>query len=246
MKPNLTPSNYFQVLDEIIAQQVVQPLSLNPNKSLITSFTELEGMVVQQSSDVYLIAILRDTLLLILDALLHNFPENIFWDFDFIVSSMLKQALLAEDKVDLLENFGKKIVLLMDMFGRESEIRFRYVHDFMYGFEWARWVQKKPLLRGDSEPFCLDFLDDLLVFGKEILQSIKENDLKYPKISQERYRNPFGFSREPDSERRLFTYLAARECIPVPAWEWDTIGVWNKPFFVLREQASVNLNIPKK
>jgi hypothetical protein len=246
MKPNLTPNNSFQVLDEFLAQQVVKPLSLNPNKSLITSFTELEGMVFQQSSDESLIAILRDTLQRILDALLHNFPENIFWDFDFIVSSMLKQALLADDKVNFLEDFGNKIVLLMDLFGKDSEIRFRYVHDFMYGFDWARWVQKKPDRRADSEPFCLHFLDDLLCKGEEILRSIKEDDVKYPKISVHRYRNPFCFSREPDSEHRLLTHLAARKCIPVAAWEWDAIGVWNKPFYLLREQASTKLNIPKK
>ena len=124
MKPKFTPNNSFQILDESLAQQVLKPLSLNPNKSLITSFTQLETRIIQEVSDVNLITIIRDTLQRILDALLYNFPENIFWDFDFIVSSMLKQTLLAENKADLLENFGNKIVLLMDMFGRKSEIRF--------------------------------------------------------------------------------------------------------------------------
>lgn len=246
MKPKFTPNHSFHILDQVLAQQIVNPLSLNPNKSLITSFTELEVIVTQHSSDVGLITVLRDTLLRILDALLYNFPENIFWDFDFIVSSMLKQAILAEEKVDLLENFGNKIVLLMDMFGRNSEIRFRYVHDFMYGFDWARWVQKKPHQRAHLEPFCLNFLDDLISRGEEILQKIKVDDGKYPKISEKRYRNPFCFSREPDSERRLLTYLAAHGSIPVAGWNWDGVGVWNKPFYLLREQASVVLNIPKK
>ncbi|MGB3652801.1 MAG: hypothetical protein WBA41_16520 [Rivularia sp. (in: cyanobacteria)] len=245
MKPNFTPSNSFQVLDKILTQQVAKPLSLNPNKSLITSFTDLEAKIIQQSSDVYLIAMLGDTLQRILDALLHNFPENIFWDFDFIVSSMLKQALSSDAAVDILEDFGNKIVLLMDMFGRESEIRFRYVHDFMYGFDWARWVNKKPKSRASLEPFCIHFLDDLLCRGEEILQSIKEDDEKYPQISNKRYRNPFCFSREPEDECRLLTYLADRSCIPVAAWEWDTVGVWDKPFYQLREEASLKLNIAK-
>lgn len=246
MKPNFTPSNSFQVLDEILAQQVVKPLSLNPNKYLITSFTQLEAKVIQESSDVSLRTFLRDTLQRVLDALLYNFPENIFWDFDFIVSSILKQALLAENKLDLLENVGNKIVLLMDMFGRKSEIRFRYIHDFMYGFDWARWVQKKPHQRAHLEPFCLDFLDNLISRGEDILQRIKKDDVKYPQISSKSYRNPFDFSREPDSEHRLLTYLAAHECIPVAAWEWDSVVVWDKPFHKIRQQASLNLNIPKK
>lgn len=246
MKINFTSSNSFQVLDEILAQQVVKPLSLNPNQSLITSFTELEVKVVQRVSDVYLRTVFRDTLQIILESLLHNFPENIFWDFDFIVSTMLKQALSSDAPVDILEDFGNKIVLLMNMFGRESEIRFRYVHDFMYGFDWARWVKKKPEQRANSEPFCRHFLDDLLCKGEEILQCIKRNDLKYPQISGKRYRNPFCFSREPEDESSLLTYLAARECIPVAAWEWNTVGIWDKSFYQIREEASLKLNIGKR
>ena len=246
MKLNFTPSNSFKVLDKILVQQVTKPLSLNPNRSLITSFTELEVKVVQQVSDVYLMSVFRDTLQIILESLLHNFPENIFWDFDFIVSSMLEQALSSAVPIDLLEDFGNKIVLLMDMFGRESEIRFRYIHDFMYGFEWARWVKKKPEQRANSDPFCLHFLDSLLSKGEEILQSIKKDDVKYPQISGKRYRNPFCFSREPEDERCLLTYLAARECIPVAAWEWNAVGVWDKPFYQIREDASKQLNIVKK
>jgi hypothetical protein len=246
MKLNFTPSNSFQVLDQILVQQVAKPLSLNPNQSLITSFTELEVKVVKQVPDVYLMTIFRDTLQKILESLLHNFPENIFWDFDCIVSSMLEQALSSDAPVDVLEDFGKEIVLLMDMFGRESEIRFRYIHDFMYGFDWARWVKKKPEQRANSQPFCIHFLDDLLCKGEEILQCIKKDDLKYPQISKKRYRNPFCFSREPKDESTLLTYLAARECIPVPAWEWNAVGVWNKSFSQIREEASLKLNIGKR
>ncbi len=246
MKLNFSPNNSFQVLDEILAQHVVKPLSLNPNQSIITSFTELEVKVIQQVSDVQVLKTIRDNLKKILNALLHNFPENIFWDFDFVVSSMLNQALLADAPIDVLDNFSNKIVLLMNMFGRESEIRFRYIHDFTYGFDWARWVKKKPHHRADTEPFCFDFLDDLLCKGEEILQRIKKDDVKYPHISEKRYRNPFCFSREPKDECRLLTYLAARECIPVPGWEWNTVAVWDKPFYQMREDASKQLNIEKR
>ncbi|MEO1558550.1 MAG: hypothetical protein AAFS12_02600, partial [Cyanobacteria bacterium J06632_19] len=206
----------------------------------------LEIKVVQQVSDSYLVTIIYDTLHKVLDALLHNFPENIFWDFDFIVSSLVKLALSAEKKVEILEDFGNKIVSLMSMCGKESEIRFRYVHDFIYGFDWARWVKKKPKHRANSNPFCIHFLDYLLCKGEEILYSIKKNDAKYPQISGKRYRNPFRFSREPQDEYRLLNYLAACESIPVAAWEWNTVGVWDKPFYQLREDASQKLNIAKK
>ncbi|AFY56761.1 hypothetical protein Riv7116_4333 [Rivularia sp. PCC 7116] len=246
MKPDFTPNSSFQVLDDILAQQVVSPFSLNPNQLFITSFAQLEVKVVRQVSDSYLVTIIYDTLHKVLDALLHNFPENIFWDFDFIVSSLVQLALSAEEKVEILKDFGNKIVSLMGMFGKESEIRFRYVHDFMYGFDWARWVKKKPNYRANSDPFCIHFIDHLLIKGEEILHSIKTNDAKYPQISGKRYRNPFCFSREPQDEYRLLNYLAACKCIPVAAWEWNTVGVWDKPFYQLREDASQKLNLAKK
>ena len=86
----------------------------------------------------------------------------------------------------------------------------------------------------------------MLCKGEEILQRIKKDDVKYPHISEKRYRNPFCFSREPKDECRLLTYLAARECIPVPGWEWNTVAVWDKPFYQMREDASKQLNIEKR
>ena len=113
MKQDLSSTHTFQLLDEILAQQSVNLLSLNPQKTLITSFAELGNLIAEQTTDIQLIATLRDTLERILYAQLQNFPENIFWDFDFMVSSMLRQALIADDgAVDFLETFGKKMVSL--------------------------------------------------------------------------------------------------------------------------------------
>jgi len=42
MKQELTQTHTFRFIDEIFAQQSVNLLSLNPHKTLITSFTELE------------------------------------------------------------------------------------------------------------------------------------------------------------------------------------------------------------
>ncbi len=245
MKQNPIPSQ-FQLLDEILAQHSINPLSLNPHKTLTTSFVELGNLVTQKTSQIQLIESLRDTLKRILYALLQNFPENIFWDFDFIVGSMLKQALVADaGAVCFLESFGDKIVSLMEMCGRQSEIRFCYVHDFMYGFEWAKWVQKEAQTRGVIEPFSLTFLDYLLTRCQEISQLIQVDDVRYHRIAEKCYRNPFVFSREPEDERRLLTYLAVNQLIPVAAWNWNDDPVWDKPFHQIRAQLSLELNIPK-
>ncbi|BAZ30946.1 hypothetical protein NIES4074_34140 [Cylindrospermum sp. NIES-4074] len=244
MKQNLITTHSFCSLDQIIAQQSVSLLSLNPHKNLMTSFTELGSLIFENTTDIQLISAIQKTLESIVYAQMQNFPENLFWDFDFMVSNMLKQALLKEHSaVEFLESFGEKMVLLTQMFGINTDIHFRYVHDFIYGFEWARWVQKDPQNRADIAPFDLIFLDYLLNKGKELLQRISLNEVTYYKLSDTGYRNPFTFSREPEDERLLLTSLAKEQLIPVAAWNWNAQPVWNKPFQQMREELSLKLNI---
>ncbi|MEH2200638.1 hypothetical protein [Nostoc sp.] len=244
MKQELTPTHTFQYIDEILAQQSINLLSLNPQKTLVTNFAELENLIVQESSDIQIIITLQETLESIVRTQLQNFPENIFWDFDFMVSSMLRQALIADEgAVPFLKLFGEKMVSLTKMFGINTEIRFRYVHDFIYGFEWARWVQKEPQNRAHIEPFSLVFLDYLLVKGKELVQRINHGQVVSYKLCDTGYRNPFTFSREPEDEYRLLTSLAEEQLIPVAVWNWNASPVWNKPFQEMRQQLALKLNI---
>ncbi|MEH2010465.1 hypothetical protein [Nostoc sp.] len=244
MKQELTPTHTFEFIDEIFAQQSVRMLSLNPQKRLITSFAELGNFIIEQNTDIEFITTLEETLESIVYTQLQNFPENIFWDFDFLVSSMLRQAVVADEgAVAFLKVFGKKMVLLIEMFGNKTQMRFRYVHDFMYGFDWARWVQKEPQNRAHIEPFSLVFLDYLLVKGKELLQRISHGQIISYKLCETGYRNPFTFSREPEDEYRLLTYLAEEQLIPVAVWNWNASPVWNKPFQEMRQQLALKLNI---
>jgi hypothetical protein len=244
MKHDFAPTDAFQNLDEILAQFAVNLLSLNPQKNLITSFMELGNLVVETTSNLDILASLQDSLSVIVYAQLQNFPGNIFWDFDFMVSSMLRQALVADEgAVAFLESFAKKMVLLIDFFGIHQEIRFRYVHDFIYGFEWARWVQKEPQTRTHIEPFSLIFLDYLLIKGQNILEHINIEQSTSYQLCDTGFRNPFTFSREPEDEYRLLTHLAAKELIPVVAWNWNASPVWNKPFQEMRQELALKLNI---
>ncbi|MDZ8183434.1 MAG: hypothetical protein RMX96_01040 [Nostoc sp. ChiSLP02] len=248
MKQELMPTHNFQLIDEIFAQHSVNLLSLNPQQKIITSFTQLGNLIAEQNTDIEIITTLQETLESIVDAQLENFPKNIFWDFDFLVSSMLRQALVADEgAISYLKIFGEKMVRLTEMFGINTEIRFRYVHDFMYGFDWARWVQKDPENRGSVEPFSLMFFDYLLAKGKEITQRIRQGQTTCYKLCDTGYRNPFTFSREPEDEYRLLTYLAREQLIPVPVWNWNASPVWNKPFQEMRQQMALKLDIqPQK
>jgi hypothetical protein len=237
MKSKIISTYNFGILDEIITQQGIRPLSLNPNRNLITSFREIGDLIAENTCDLNVIDCMSQTLEKIIRSQLINFPENIFWDFDLMVSSLLEQALIAEDgPIVFLESFGRKIELLMDMFGCRGGIRFRYVHDFMYGFDWARWVKKDPNNRSKRKPFSPIFLDYLLAKGQEILSSISIDDKRYHHISSRSFRNAFCFPREPKDEYRLLTYLADYGLIPVNAWNWNAEPIWNKPFDEIREQ----------
>ncbi|MEH2060461.1 MAG: hypothetical protein V7K97_30910 [Nostoc sp.] len=244
MKQKLTSTHTFQFIDEILAQQSVNLLSLSPQKTLITSFAELGNLIAEQNTDVQVLTTIQQILEIIVRTQLQNFPENIFWDFDFLVSSMLRQALIADEgAVPFLKVFAEKMVCLTKMFGNKTEIRFRYVHDFMYGFEWARWVQKEPQNRAHVEPFSLVFFDYLLAKGKELLQRINHGQVISYKLCETGYRNPFTFSREPEDEYRLLTYLAEEQLIPVAVWNWNASPVWNKPFQEMRQQLALKLDI---
>jgi hypothetical protein len=244
MKHDVKPNHHFQCLDQILKAQSINPLTLNPHKTLITSFVELEKLITAITTDPEFILALRDTLELIIYAQVRNFPENIFWDFDFLVSSMVRQALVADaGAISFLECFGKKMILLIELFGIKQEIRFRYVHDFMYGFDWARWVQKEPENRANSDPFSLVFLDYLLMKGEKLIKHINCGQVTSYKLGHTGYRNPFDFSREPEDESLLFNYLAREKLIPVEAWKWDTSPMWNQPFQEMRQELALKLNI---
>jgi hypothetical protein len=242
MQQNLISTHDFGLFDQMIAQQGIRPLSLNPRKNLITSFEDIGGLIAERTDDAQIIQCLYNTVERILHAQLVNFPENIFWDFDLMICNMLEQAIIADDKGTLfLESFGNKLVELMELFGFAKEIRFRYVHDFMYGFDWARWVKKEPEKRAKIKLFSLTFLDNLLSKGKAILQLISVDDAQYHHISTQSYRNPFCFSRDPEHEYRLLKHLASDNLIPVATWNWNASPIWNKPFDQIREELSSKL-----
>lgn len=248
MQQHIAPNNSFQLIDEILTQHKDEILSLNPYKKTITKFVEIEALIRENITDSELISTLQVTLARIVKSQIQNFPENIFWDFDFMVSSMINQALIAEDGAPaFLEAFAEKMVLLSELFGINSEVRFRYVHDFIYGFEWAKWVQKDPLNHSIIDPFSLIFIDYLLAKYQEILQRIHRGKYQSYKLCNDGFRNPFTFSRKPEDEYRLLKHLAQAEFIPVAAWDWNAIPIWNKSFQEIREQIALELNIePQK
>lgn len=174
-------------------------------------------------------------------AQLEAFPGNLFWDFDALAARIASEA--RTHGVDGVAELTALVAALQHLFGRETPIRFRYVHDFTYGFDWAKWVRRAPKERASVGPFDRPFLRYMWRRGHELLALIAADDAKYPRLRDERPRNPFGFSREPRDEERLFRDLAARDLLPVPAWEPAPRARWDRPFYELRAVRAEALNL---
>ena len=175
-------------------------------------------------------------------AQLNNFPDNLFWDFGYYAKSTWVDASQSDDEVAYLRERAKTAIRLMEIYGQQSPIRFRYVHDFLYGFDWARWVRRS-LERKVHGPFGRAFLEYSNIRAEEILTLIEVDDEKYPQLKNNKSRNPFPFIREPEQEEALCRMLAASDLIPVKTWDIDAVPVWDVDFEAGRTRCAQSLGI---
>jgi hypothetical protein len=164
------------------------------------------------------------------DAIARHFPNNLFWDLDHLAASVLREALAHPAPLERLGASFDEIETLNALFGRETPIRFRYAHDFIYGFDWAKWVRRDPKARAGVGPFDLAFLRSLHARGRELLALIENDDATYPALEDERDRNPYPFSRDPREELALYRDLARLGLIPVRAWQESARPEWDRAF----------------
>ncbi|GAB4197422.1 MAG: hypothetical protein OHK0013_05590 [Sandaracinaceae bacterium] len=174
-------------------------------------------------------------------AIVREFPENIFADLDH-VGAVLRDVVAREGHV-ALERRIDPLVRIHRLYGRASSIRFRYVHDFLYGFDWARWVRRDPETRRGVGPFDAVFLAHVEARAAELAARIEAGDPEYPPLPASAFRNPFPFDRDPEAEGRLFPSLVARKLIPVEAWREQPELGWEHPFTELRVEHAASLGL---
>lgn len=160
------------------------------------------------------------------------FPDNIFWDVELLGASLVR-AGEAEGAAALGE-LARRIAGLQALYGQSTVIRFRYVHDFLYGYDWAKWIRREPAGRAGVGPFERPFVQHMEQRARELCQLIADDDRTYPSLPEGQIRNPFAFSREPADEARLLADLAARGEVPVPAWDPRAAPRWDRPYAELR------------
>lgn len=228
------------------ADAVLAPLpwrSLAPGRARARSLREVGGLVLGARDDAAAQA-LATALASIGLAMARAFPENIFGDLERLASSLWHGALCSDDPSSHLEREGRRIAALQDLFGRGTAIRFRYVHDFVYGFDWAKWVAKDPAARSEVGAYDPEFIGWMERRGDELLELIAVGSHhKYPPLTDARPRNPFGFSREPAAEIALHRHLAREGLLPVEAWRVDARPRWDRPYSRLRTEAAARLGL---
>ena len=207
-------------------------LTVDPSRELATPFGELARREGGGPA-------LREGLSRLEAAIDEHFPDNLFWDYDALVAALVQEA---SSEAALLAAFDD-VVALHALFGRHTAIRFRYVHDFVYGFDWARWVKRDPAARSGVTPYSARFRETMVSRGQQLLAQIAADHETYSQLPAGEHRNPFGFSREPEDERRLYCDLAARDLLPVAAWLRAPRPVWRRPFAQLRDQRAVELGM---
>lgn len=222
-------------------------LSLAPDRTHARPVSALVTALVDDDTDPAVASAFAQALRDIEAAMRRAFPHNIFGDLDFLAASLWRGATRVPNTVASLRQQGARVAALQELFGHATAIRFRYVHDFVYGFDWAKWVAREPATRAAHGPFSPEFLTTMLARGHELLALIgRGRDRKYPPLPDGRPRNPFGFSREPTAEIALHRHLARAELLPVPAWRLDASPRWDRPYQQLRVQHAVRLGLGER
>lgn len=226
-------------IDEKLDAQVGLRRSLAPGRSRAHRLAELGEQLLVSDLAPERVSTFVDGLARVSDAFVRDFPENVFWDLDFLAGRMIAADASGAEAI------SQAVVVLSADFGRRSPISFRYAHDLLFGFDWCRWVAREPEQRGAIGPFDPGFLAYLDRRQGELRRLIAIDDAKYGQLRGAPFRNPFHFSREPEDEVRLHRALAERDLVPVIAWDVGGACRWQEPFADLRESIARELGIPR-
>lgn len=175
------------------------------------------------------------------EAIVRHFPHNLFADLDLVAATLESLRQRHGDAAALAR--ADRIAEVHAVFGQETPLRFRYTHDFLYGFDWARWVAREPATRREVGPYDDAFLDYSTQRAAELCALVAQHDRKYGPLEGEAHRNPFPFRRDPEAERVLHRALAASDGIPVRAWDPESRPVWDRPFSPEREARAEALGL---
>jgi len=220
--------------------------SLAPERGDATTCPALCNTLLGAETDTTLVRVFAQGIRDLEDGLVAHFPHNIYGDLDYFSAALLSDSRAQNKPSAHLRTIFALTTELLELYGCHSRIHFRYAHDFLYGFDWARWTRKAAKKRRKSGPFSYEFLLYLKKRGHELLALIAKDDAKYPRLARHQHRNPFAFSRTPDDEKRLHQALAAEALVPVEAWRADAIPRCDRDYSQLRTERAQLLGLGPK
>ena len=179
----------------------------------------------------------------IIELQLEHFPQTIFWDWEGVASWLLSLADRADAADGELKQFLAQFEAIYRMFGTKSDIGFCYSHDFIYGFDWVKWVKRGESWRHRSHPYSARFLDALIDRGAELMDLIENDDARYSLKVGEKGRNPFSFSRGIKEEKILHQQLSVIDMIPLEAWKYSPQAHFLTGFQEKRKELADALNL---
>ena len=220
--------------------------SLSPQRSTATPCAVLCDLLLNGETDTSLVGVFAQGMRELEHGLLTHFPNNLYGDLDYFASAILGEARAQPHPVDHLRQLFALTAELLQLYGCHSTIHFQYAHDFLYGFDWARWVRKATSKRQAAGPFSMEFLLYLQKRGDELLALIAKDDARYPRLATWQNRNAFTFSRVADDERLLHETLAAEALVPVEAWRRDALPRCERDYSQLRaaRARALHLGLP--
>ena len=219
-------------------------LTLDPKRDRASTLSAIGRRVLATGpGDAPVAVAFAEGLAEIATAMREAFPDNLLWDLDFLAAELWRNA--AGDAT-ALRRHARSIAAVQDLFGRHTVIGFAYVHDFTYGYDWAKWIGRDPDARHGVRPFDPAFVAAMHERGDELRETIGEGgDDKYPPLVGAGPRNPFGFSREPEDELRLHRHLAEQGAVPVETWRQDAEPDPDRPYAALRREAAEALGLTR-
>lgn len=228
--------------DTALQAKVTRWRSLDPTREHAHTLREVAAHLLPQIPDAATTEAFATALIDISNSMYLHFAATLFWDFDMFAAAMVRQNRTPE----AMHIYAQTVCEMMAAFGRRTNIAFMYTHDFIYGFDWSRWVLREPDKRKHIHPYDLVFVHRMIRRAQELEALIAQDDEKYPKIAGGAARNPFSFNREPEYELPLFCRLAREQLLPVEAWHYDGVTRWEKPYTHIRAEVAADMGIPSK
>ncbi|MBX7081579.1 MAG: ferrochelatase [Nannocystaceae bacterium] len=225
--------------------------SLAPERALAHGLEAIGATLFDDAAPAELVTTFAELAIAWRDAIASAFPDNLLWDCDLPLACWWRHARGAAAPVATARALLQAATALQRQFSRGGALGFRYAHDFLYGFDWAKWVARAPEQRapgrpGGAGPFDPGFLAALRQRGEELCALVaRGDDAQYPPLGGAA-RNPFPFSREPDEELALHRALAAAGEVPVIAWSCDGEAQWSRPFAALRRERAARMGLSRE